>query len=380
MNKEINILITGDFCPVGRYESQMTKDPQDVLGDFYEKIQKADAVFTNLECPITDFKTPIAKTGPALKTNIKALDFLSKAYITYVTLANNHILDYGKIGLNDTLNALNERKIKFVGAGINYEEASKPIFIDKNGIKIAILNFAENEWSTTSDNSPGASPINPVKNFKNIQRAKNFADKVIVISHGGHETYQYPSPRMKELFRFYVDSGADAIINHHTHCISGYEVYNGAPIFYSLGNFIFDHKNFRKNNWNEGLAVNLIVSQESLKFDIIHFNQGNQNAVLQLCNEEEIQEREGRIKEINKIVQDDTQLEREFNFWVKSQKKMFNAFIEPRSSRILVALQSRNLFPSFWSKRKKMFLLNLIRCEAHQDVLVSILKDDFGNK
>jgi poly-gamma-glutamate synthesis protein (capsule biosynthesis protein) len=379
MNNKINLLITGDFCPIGRYESQMSNTPLEVLGNFCNNIQKADVVFTNLECPITTFKTPIAKTGPALKTNKKALDFLFKAGIKYVTLANNHILDYGKIGLADTLNALNEKKINFVGAGINYQEASKPIFIEKNGLKIAILNFAENEWSTTFDKLPGASPISPVRNFKAIRSAKKIADKVIIISHGGHETYQYPSPRMKELFRFYVDAGADAVVNHHTHCISGYEVYNGAPIFYSLGNFIFDHKNFRENNWNEGLAVKLIVSQESLTFDIIHFNQGNKNAVLQLSNEEEIQERENRIKEINKIVQDDTQLEREFNFWVKSQKKMFNAFIEPRSSRILVALQSRNLVPSFWSKRKKMFLLNLIRCEAHQDVLVSVLKDTTKN-
>jgi poly-gamma-glutamate synthesis protein (capsule biosynthesis protein) len=379
MKDDVNILTTGDFCPIRRYESQMTKPPQEVLGDLYNTIKQADFTFTNLECPITNFQTPIKKTGPALKTNSSALDFLNSAGIKYVTLANNHILDYGNRGLDDTLQSLKVKKINYLGAGANFYEASKPMIIEKNGLKIAILNFAENEWSTTFYNAPGASPIHPVRNYKSIQNAKKIADRVVIISHGGHEMYKYPSPRMKELFRFYVDAGADAVLNHHTHCTSGYEIYNKAPIFYSLGNFLFDNNTATNNIWNEGMAVNLKISKESISFKIIHFNQANDNAILEICNEEETTDRINKIEKINAIIQDDSMLSDEFNLWIQSQKKMFNAFIEPRSIPFLTALQSRKILPSLWNKRKKMFLLNLIKCEAHQDILVSILKDDVSN-
>jgi poly-gamma-glutamate synthesis protein (capsule biosynthesis protein) len=376
---KMKLLITGDFCPIRRYTSQMTKPPREVLGDLYNTIKEADFTFTNLECPITNFPTPINKTGPAIKAELKALDFLNNTGIRYVTLANNHILDYGNEGLKDTIKALKAKNINYLGAGSNFNEASKPMIIEKNGLKTAILNFAENEWSTTFSNTPGASPINPVRNYKSIQSAKKIADKVIIISHGGHEMFKYPSPRMKELFRFYVDAGADAVLNHHTHCISGYEIYNKAPIFYSLGNFLFDNNTLRNNIWNEGMAVDLKISKENVSFKIIHFNQANENPVLEVCNEEETRDRVNKLDKINSVIQDDSKLSNEFNLWVQSQKKMFNAFIEPRSSRFSMALQSRKLLPSLWSTRKKMFLLNLIKCEAHQDILVSILKDDVSN-
>jgi poly-gamma-glutamate synthesis protein (capsule biosynthesis protein) len=379
MKEEVKILVTGDFCPLQRYESQMSKPVIDVLGGFHYFIKEADFTFTNLECPITDFKTPIKKTGPPLKTNTKAVEFLKSAGINYVTLANNHIMDYGNIGLEDTLQSLKAKKINYLGAGASFEEASKPMVIEQNGLKIAILNFAENEWSTTLNDSPGASPINPVRNYKSIQRARKIVEKVIVISHGGHEMFSYPSPRMKELFRFYVDAGADAVLNHHTHCISGFEIYNKAPIFYSLGNFLFDNKTFRNNIWNEGMAVKLKISKDNVSFKIIHFNQANDNAVLELCNDKENHERDIRLGKINDVIQDDSRLSDEFNLWVKSQKKMFNAYIEPRSSRLLRIFQSQKILPSLWSKRKKMFLLNLIKCESHQDILVSILKDDVSH-
>ena len=106
----------------------------------------------------------------------------------------------------------------------------------KGDVNIAVLNFAENEWSTASSDKPGANPINPISNFNSINITKESVDIVIVITHGGHEMYRLPSPRMKELYRFYIDAGADIVINHHTHCTSGYEKYNGKFIFYSIGN------------------------------------------------------------------------------------------------------------------------------------------------
>ena len=89
----------------------------------------------------------------------------------------------------------------------------------------------------------GISIIGITKGFcGDIQIAKEDNDLVIVIVHGGREHYQLPTPKQRERFRFYADAGADFVVGHHTHCYSGYEIYKGKPIFYSLGNFIFDYK------------------------------------------------------------------------------------------------------------------------------------------
>src|SRR5690606_10539643 len=121
---------------------------------------------------------------------------------------------------------------------------------------IGILNIAENEFCAAKENQAGGYTVNVIDNHYEIKKLKNICKKVIVIYHGGREHYQLPSPQLKERLRFYINSGADAVVAHHTHCYSGYEYYNNKPIFYGLGNFIFDFKDkYRKGNWTEGYAV-----------------------------------------------------------------------------------------------------------------------------
>ena len=93
--------------------------------------------------------------------------------------------------------------------------------------------------------------------FNQIQEAKSKADFIVVVAHGGHEHYNLPSPRMKKWYRFFVDAGASAVVTHHTHIISGYEVYKDAPIFYSLGNFLFDWEGERNKPWNKSMIIRL---------------------------------------------------------------------------------------------------------------------------
>jgi len=165
--------------------------------------------------------------------------YLKQLKVDAVTLANNHILDYGAKGLSDTFETLKQNKIDYVGAGNNLKEAAQPLTLEKDGQRIAILNFCENEWSIAEEDKPGANPMDIIENTNQIKAAKATHDKVICIIHGGHEYYHLPSPRMQKQYRFYVDNGADAIVGHHTHCVGGYEVYNDVPIIYSLGNFLF---------------------------------------------------------------------------------------------------------------------------------------------
>jgi|SRR5690554_1876380 len=127
-----------------------------------------------------------------------AINHLNQLNIDCVTLANNHILDYGIESINDTFDVLNNNSISNVGAGKNLTDAANPFVLEKEGVKIALVNFCENEWSIAETDSPGANPMDLIANAQQIKYARELADYVIVIVHGGHEYYNLPSPRMQK--------------------------------------------------------------------------------------------------------------------------------------------------------------------------------------
>ena len=141
----MEILITGDFCPINRF-TKAIKSPE-----FVKEVRTlttgVDYAITNLECPLTANKTPIKKTGPAIKSDIEHAKSLEILGFNVVTLANNHIMDYGAQGYQDTLSVLESRSIIHVGAG-NVSENNDVIYLNKDNFIVAIVNFCENEWST----------------------------------------------------------------------------------------------------------------------------------------------------------------------------------------------------------------------------------------
>jgi len=373
---EIKVLITGDFCPVHRLEKIDASFVDSILGGFLPTIRSSDLAITNLECPITPSKKGIGKTGPNLKGDEQAVDFLSHAGFSLCTLANNHILDYGEQGLRDTFKVLKNKEISNVGAGENKKEAAIPYIFEKEGLKIGILNVAENEWSTTHNDQPGANPIDPVHVYRSITSLKSQVDHTILITHGGHEMYPLPSPRMVSWFRGFIDMGADAVINHHTHCISGHEEYKGKPIFYSLGNFLFDNPNERNSIWNQGMAVQLTISKKKLNFSRLYFEQCNDEANLKLLDLNGHSALYQSIQKINNTIAQPDQLQTAFEEYVTKKKNLYNAYLEPYSNKYLIALRNRGLFPSLWRRRKKLLLENIMRCEAHRDVLLQLLQNE----
>lgn len=377
----MKIIIAGDFFPGLRLEDYLEKEPSALVPkELLKTLKTTDLSIVNLECPLTESDKKIDKTGPALKGKPIVAKWLKNAGFDLVTLANNHILDYGQEGIENTIATLNDNSINYVGGGINQQEAAKPFFFETNGVKIAILNFAENEWSTThSEDKGGANPVEPIHNFRSIISAKEKVDHVIVITHGGHEMYRLPSPRMKKLFRFYVDAGASAVINHHTHCTSGFEMYKSAPICYSIGNFLFDHTQHRAGIWNRGMLAVLDIGLENINLSLKHFNQSGEKPQLTLIEGDTLIKRQSEIQDLNLIIDNDIKLETSFKNWIATNKKMYKAYIEPHTNRILQALQNRAFIPSFWRKRKKLYLLNLIRCESHHDILQNILEDEVSH-
>jgi len=372
----INVLITGDFCPRNRIEDLvLQKEFSNIYNDFLPLIKEADISITNLECPLIDKGTKIKKTGPNLKAPQNAIDALTYGGFNIVTLANNHIMDYGDEGLVATLKSCKSNGIEFVGVGSNLNEARKPLYKTINGITLAIVNFCENEFSTTSSNAMGANPLNPILNYYDIKETKLKAQYVFVIIHGGHEYYSLPSPRMQEAYRFFIDAGADAVIGHHIHCFSGYELYQNKPIFYSLGNFIFDAKKKRESEWNKGYAVKFTLNETSISFSLHPYIQGDGAPGVKLMNKFEEEKFKNEITQLNDEINDSKILEAKFKEFITSSKKKYFSYIQPYTNKYLLALYKRGLIPSIISRQNKRILQNICRCEAHRDVLIEILKE-----
>lgn len=372
----INILISGDFCPIGKIEELCLKgDYPLVFNDFIQYLKESDFNVTNLECPLINNDNPINKFGPLIRANRKTVDLLKYGNFNLVTLANNHIMDHGSDGLYSTIDTLTENGIDFVGVGETLREAKKPYFKTIKGKTLSFLNFAENEFSTTHGLNPGANPISLATNFMDIKTAKESSNYVIVIVHGGNEMYQLPSPRFKETLRFYVEAGANAVIAHHTHCFSGYEIYKNAPIVYGLGNFLFDRNRRNDQLWTIGIVANLMISEDNISLKIIPYsqNKGNKDGI-NLLNNSENKAFTEKINELNTIIQDDEKLQKEFLKFINLKKRQYFHFLEPYTNRILHGLYGKGIIPSLINKKKRMLYLNLIRCESHRDIILELLK------
>ena len=373
-SNSIKILITGDFAPTQRVADAIQKgDYASLFGEIKSLIQEVDFSITNMEAPLIGNGTPIAKTGPNLKAPCKSVEALKYAGFDMVTLANNHIMDYGSEGLFSTMDICCKNNIDYIGAGCNEEAARQIKYVTLRGMKIAFINVAENEWSTTDSNNPGANGLNEVSIFYQIQEAKLQANYTILIIHGGHETYELPSPRMKRLYRWFIDLGVDAVIGHHTHCFSGDEIYKGKPIVYSLGNFVFDRKINRNTSWNECAIAILEIVEGKIYLKLVPLHQCGDKIGAHMLEEEHISQFEKQREEKTNIIVHDILLDAEFEKFIARQFKMYAAFLEPIKNKYILALMNRGIFPRFVKGGFKRLLLNIIRAEAHRDIILKIL-------
>jgi hypothetical protein len=370
----IRILITGDFCPINRIgEMAVSKKFEAIFNDFIKEFIDNDLNIVDLECPFTLSESARPKTGPHQKAPPDCVDILSFAGLNVVAMANNHIMDYDSEGALDVIDLCRKNGISTIGIGENPEDAAKPFTREIKGKTISVINCADNEFLTSTDGKVTCNPVDPLRLFYDITEAKKNSDYLIVIVHAGNEFYELPSPRTKELYRYIVDLGADVVISHHTHAYSGYEIYKSKPIFYGLGNFLYDWPGKRNTGWNQGYIVRLKLS-ECYEFEIVPLKQCNDVPGIFHLDEKERTLFFEKIDGYNRIISDEKKLESHFQEYCSSVYPMYDAFIEPGFGRYIAALRKRGLFPKLMSGKKRLLLLNLVRCESHRDVLLRMLK------
>lgn len=371
----IQVLVAGDFACFDRTTPLILSGKhEEVLGEVRPYTGQADYAIVNFEAPVVlDKAMPIAKTGPNIRVPRQAVEAIKHAGFNAVTLAHNHIYDYGEQGVEDTITTLNKENIDYWGAGKNITEAMAIKYKTINNKIFAFLNFCESEWSIATVSRGGANPLNPVTNYHDIQEARAKADYVIVNVHGGHELYQLPSPRMKDTYRFFIDAGADAVINTHQHCFSGYEVYKNKPIFYGLGNFLFDYLPDTDTTWNYGYMVSLTFIDAKVAFKLIPYKQCGETPNVAMLKDETAFWKQ--INELNRVIADDTLLQKSFHEFINNKRRSHLLPLEPYNHWFLKALYIRKLLPSFVSKTKRLSLINNIRCESHRDIFLQVLEN-----
>lgn len=365
----MKVLVAGDFCDTNRVKTAISEEKYSLMFDgIRDVIQQADIRIVNFEFPIVEKEgKPIKKCGPNLIGQKKAIDAIKYAGFNVCTLANNHILDQGEECCINTKRLLEEAGIQTVGVGHNLQDASKVLYIDKGEATIAVINCCENEFSIATTETPGSYPLNPVKQYYQIIEARKRANYVLVIVHGGHEHFRFPSPRMKDLYNYFIEIGADAVVNHHQHCYSGYEIINGKPIVYGLGNFLFDWNSTKRTPWTEGYMV--VLDTTSGTFDMIPYIQSLEAPCVKLMKSEDLNSFNQNIEELNKIIADDKLLEDNVNNYYDKTSAYELSVLEPYQGRILGALFSKGILPKLIRGNKLLQILNHTMCESHLDKL-----------
>ena len=344
-----------------------------IFGEIRDLVKSADYSFVNFESPITDIgDKPISKCGPNLHCIANAVAAIKYAGFKCATLANNHIRDFGDSAVRRTIDRLQEEEIDYVGAGSNLNDAAKTLYKERLGKKLAVINCCENEFSIATNAHYGANPLNPIQQFYAIQEAKDNADFVAVIVHGGHEHYQLPSPRMQDTYRFFIDAGADIVVNHHQHCYSGYEIYNGKPIVYGTGNFCMDKNPVRVDQiWNYGYMV-MWDTEFLSQIQIIPYNQCGEMPSVQLLENNAFDD---SLRKLNTIINNRQMLlEETEKYYCSEQNKIYNV-LEPIQNRILAGLQRHHLLPSLVTNKWLLKLQDFILCESHRDKVDYFLKN-----
>jgi len=370
MKTDVCLLISGDFAPL--------LNPVNIRQDHFDALKPllvdVDAHITNLECPLTIANQPITKSGPAIKSNPENIQLLKHAGVTIACMANNHIFDFFDEGLLDTIKICEQNQIDPIGI-VNRPDG-KPHWLIKqiNGKKIGFLNYCEHEFSVRQQGLLGANGFDALSAWYDINELKQLVNFVIVIYHGGNEYFNLPNPEVKRIFHYLADIGADAVIGHHTHVYSGYEIYNHKPLVYSIGNFFFPFDN-EPLSWHIGLICKLKLNQK-IELEIFPIVQCNKDVHVKLIEDQDKSMIMSEILNLSNIISDDVLLHEHWAAYAKGLQikylKRLPGLTKPQ--RFLLGFDKKNQY--IIPNKRLVAFLNILKCQSH----LLLLKNSINNQ
>ena len=260
--EEVSLVAVGDIYLGSRAEPALKKYGVHYPFDNVRALlTSADIAVGNLESPLTERSKPFMRKKFILKASPGVAQGLKDAGFDVLTLANNHIMDYGAGGLSDTTSVLREYGILYAGAGDDVYSARKPATIEARGVRVSFLaysnTFPSRFWA--NEERPGAAYGLEEHVRADVEAARREADIVVVSFHWGGERMRTPKPYQRALGRIAIDSGAQLVIGHHPHVVQSVEEYGGGVILYSLGNFVFG---FYSSPDTDGLLVRVVFDDD----------------------------------------------------------------------------------------------------------------------
>ncbi|MDF1497219.1 MAG: CapA family protein [Patescibacteria group bacterium] len=251
--EDVSLLFLGDTM-LGRYVETRSQRARDTAYTFRKMVNDENNFFANYDAVIANLEGPVtAKIAAPDKGEVDfAFDpaiapMLKQIGVTAVSQANNHTLDQGRAGADESRKLLTEAGVKVFGDQVRDDAESSLTVIETNGQKVALLGF------NITDN-----PLNYTDAEASLKSAYEQARYVVVYIHWGAEYQSKPNMTQIGLAHWFIDNGVDAVIGGHPHWMQSVEVYNNRPIIYSLGNFIFDQDWSVETNYGlvAGLSLN----------------------------------------------------------------------------------------------------------------------------
>ncbi|MBD5305646.1 MAG: CapA family protein [Bacteroides sp.] len=329
----------------------------------------------NFEVPVeTQGAVGIHKSGPVHCQSPMAAEWIKNNGFNVITLANNHTLDYGQEGLLKTLSLFKDVTITGIGT---YQTAYNLSIVERNDEKIGFLGLTHKEWGCVDVLNPevlGTACITSPKAIKTIMDAKSKVDRLYVLPHAGVENIDIPLPEWRELYQSFIDFGASGVIASHPHVPQGYEVYNGCPIIYSMGNFLFERPNPEEKSFTFYLSLLVIIDSTDNNFEIIPICYDYEKKEVEVADNEETRDYIKRLVELLSDEHYPTVLEKTFDELIPFYKRNMiagGAMSDTKKNRIKkfikLVLGKRVLKPD------QVHLLNLFQCESHRWTMMRLL-------
>lgn len=240
------LLFAGDVMPGNMVRNNYMSFGLDgiLTKELQEELQQADASIINQEFPFSNRGTPAQEKEYTFRIHPSFVSILTELGVDAVSLANNHALDYGKEALTDTFETLEEAGIPYAGAGETRDRAAQPVYLECQGKTVGLLAASrvipEISWNVENQQPGMLCTYDSAALTEAIKQARPNCDFLAVYVHWGVEKQEHPEEYQRGLAQTYIDAGADLVVGSHPHVPQGIEYYQGKPIVYSLGNFIFN--------------------------------------------------------------------------------------------------------------------------------------------
>lgn len=345
-------------------------------------IGDAELSIANIEAPI-DTETPTTKSGPIKVQSESDINTLSSVGFDVGTLANNHMMDQGVLGLQKTIGACSNANISTVGVGENHENAVQPLIKNVGGTEIAILNFCGREFGIATHDSPGVAWVEDPDTWNVVEEVTDKVDITILVAHGGLEYVPIPPFTWQRTLRSFVDRGVDAVIAHHPHVAQGWEIYDGSPIAYSLGDFAFEKANRPETNWSYMFELKIV---ESMITEAHSYLIQTDNATVRYMSPEHRPKHNQYLKEISTITSSHPNNK---GYWQEIALRLFNKKYNDKLqtygeghilSLVHNPIQELNALTkgikgrSELQEQKELYTLDYFQYSSHRDAIETALR------